>query len=86
MSQGGQLFFLNETKGWSAMTEEEKAFKEGVDQWIDEQIRYAFGSLTHPFENRIARLQQRIREVKTRIQRVSNQIEQQSPNKKSTHI
>ncbi len=67
------------------MTEEEKAFKEGVDQWIDEQIRFAFSSLSHPFEKRIARLQQRIREVKERMQQVSHQIEQRQSEKKSTH-
>jgi len=59
------------------MTEEEKAVKEDVDQWIDEQIRFAFNSLSHPFEKRIARLQQRVGEVKSRILQVTNRIEQQ---------
>ena len=73
------------------MTNDEREFREGierwregVERWIDERIDFACRSLAHPFEKRISRLQQRIRETRKRLQNIHQQIEQQTPENKSS--
>ena len=59
-------------------------WREGVERWIDERIDFACRSLAHPFEKRISRLQQRIRETRKRLQHVHHQMEEGSPENKSS--
>lgn len=64
------------------MTKEEREVREGLDRWIDERIRLAFGSLTHPFEKRIARLRERVELLQSRLHRASSRLEETAPRKK----
>ncbi len=66
------------------MISEEKEPREGIEGWIDERIRVALNSLTHPFEKRIAHLHVRMEKLHKRLHELSCHLDHPNLKNKSS--